>query len=205
MRGKSVNSFLTQPMSSGYKIKKTELNQAILKLEKIVEATVALPELAKSTKEIRKNKTIDKNLKALKYIELSKKLFSARRFTYPVFVFYVSLEVESIYSDIIEKGGNPTLEEISRRIRVVEKASGLKDDEYWPVGEGPEELQELNIRYESVSDEIFNTVLDSLALNELAAVRRKNKAAYDRLREYGRAVLPRFCESEILSQVALAC
>ena len=94
------------------------------------------------------------------------------------------------------------LAEISVRMNAIQKREGLDDDEFWPIGEGPEDWEKLSDKYSQVLNEKFEKTLREFNLNSMADTYCTNRERYDEIREQGRRIaIDDFGELEKLSDV----
>ena len=78
------------------------------------------------------------------------------------------------------------LGDIKARIEAIRERAGLDDDEYWPTGEGPEDLEELEQQYSGVLDRKFVETLREYGLDDIADLHHMDRKTYDARREQGR-------------------
>jgi hypothetical protein len=78
------------------------------------------------------------------------------------------------------------LEPIMQKIREIEKKHGLKEDEYWPIGEGPKEYIKLNKKWEEAYHSKFIKILREFSLDDIADMMLNDEDKFDQLRERGR-------------------
>ena len=76
--------------------------------------------------------------------------------------------------------------EIKAGIEAIREREGLDDDEYWPIGEGPEDWEELEEQYSEVLDRKFEETLREFGLHEIADLYQMDREAFDAQREQGR-------------------
>ena len=81
------------------------------------------------------------------------------------------------------------LGDISARIDAIRKREGLDEDEYWPIGQGPEDWEELSEQYSQVLDAKFEETLREYGLVDMANLYRQDRKAYDLRREEGRRLV----------------
>ena len=123
-------------------------------------------------------------------LELAQALYAGGGLTSDEFLFYSVAPVES-YHDHLTLNGHykDKLDPITNKLREIEAGHGLKPDEYWRKGEGPEEHDRLNARYEKVLDDEFGKLLREVGLVAHSRLWRDNRKEFDRMREAGRASL----------------
>ena len=81
------------------------------------------------------------------------------------------------------------LEDISTRIDAIQRREGLDDNEYWHIGQGPEDWQELNRQYSQVLDAKFEEALREFGLDNIADLYGMDRISYDAHREQGRRLV----------------
>ncbi len=81
------------------------------------------------------------------------------------------------------------LRDITSKMRAIEKHEGLGEFEYWPVGQGPEDYEELNKKYDLISYGKFEETLQEFGLHDMADLYRNNRDVYDAKREKGRRIV----------------
>lgn len=81
---------------------------------------------------------------------------------------------------------NADLADITAHMDAIRRREGLDDDEYWQIGQGPEDWEELNEQYSQVLDVKFEEALREYGLNEVADLYDKDREKYDQCREQGR-------------------
>lgn len=123
---------------------------------------------------------------AKKFIALVRALFHSRRLSRSEYVFYASSPVESIHEKRWFDDVYNELGPISERLNLIAKTHGLGRDEYWPIGKGPAEHEELNNQYSTILDKYLIKTFREFDLNDLADLREANETEYERLRERGR-------------------
>lgn len=69
--------------------------------------------------------------------------------------------------------------EINADIDAIREREGLDDDEYWPIGEGPEDWEELHQEYSGVLDRKFEETLREFGLHEVADLYQMDREAFD--------------------------
>ena len=81
---------------------------------------------------------------------------------------------------------NSDLADLGARMDAIRQREGLNDDEYWRIGQGPEDWEELNEQYSQVMDVKFEEALREFGLNDIADLYDKDRKKYDACREKGR-------------------
>ena len=69
--------------------------------------------------------------------------------------------------------------DIKAGIDAIREREGLDDDEYWPIGEGPEDWEELEEQYSEVLDRKFEETLGEYGLDDIADLYQSDQEAYD--------------------------
>lgn len=97
----------------------------------------------------------------------------------------ICLGVEDIAND--REKADAELARISRAIAAANKAHGLGEDEYWPRGEAPDDVEKLNASFERRAREINADVFRKFGENEMAdALLADEEAFIAKYREPGR-------------------
>ncbi len=78
------------------------------------------------------------------------------------------------------------LTELSDQMAEVERAHGLEDDEFWPIGEGPPEYLELSAQYERLSAHLQAEVMRRHGEAEMAYLYEHDRREFDAWYERGR-------------------
>lgn len=124
---------------------------------------------------------------AAKSVALARVLYNSRRISRQEYVFFAVWPVEVVHDERWMGGEYENeLGPISRAIEAIQEEHGLKPDEFWPHGEGPEEYTCLNSRYDAVLDTKFLEVLREFGLHDLADLKEQTPVEFERLRERGR-------------------
>ena len=76
--------------------------------------------------------------------------------------------------------------DIKAGIDAIREREGLDDDEYWSIGEGPEDWEELEEQYSEVLDRKFEEALREYGLDDIADLYHSGQEANDARREHGR-------------------
>lgn len=100
-----------------------------------------------------------------KRIEHYKKQYEIGLLSKYEFFFHVSHTLDDYHSGLwLSEYYNEILGPISQKIHAIEKYHGLKDDEYWPIDEGPPEWIELQAEYEKQLDIQLNQLFIEFGL-----------------------------------------
>jgi hypothetical protein len=82
---------------------------------------------------------------------------------------------------------------LGERMRGIEEREGLKDGEYWPLGEGPEDYQTLvaesDTLYRNVRDTVLASVLRRYGLDDVADLFENHRTRFDATVERGRRMI----------------
>ena len=81
------------------------------------------------------------------------------------------------------------LADIDSRMDSIRQREKLNHDEYWPIGQGPEDWEELSHQYEQVLDAKFEETLREYGLDDIADLYHSDRKLYDDLREKGRRLV----------------
>jgi hypothetical protein len=98
----------------------------------------------------------------------------------------IAFMAENIAIERIKK--DKEIKRIGQAIDAAKKAYGLKDDEYWPRGEGPEDVEQLDDEWDRRFDAIFAAVLREHGEDAMADLLITDKKAFHDLCEKGRAM-----------------
>lgn len=100
-------------------------------------------------------------------------------------LFSICMGAEGIAAD--REKTDAGLARISRAIDAANKTHGLKEGEYWPRGEAPDDVEELNVAFERRVREIEAAVLREYGENEMADALLADEDAFNaKYREPGR-------------------
>ncbi|HTG31990.1 MAG TPA: hypothetical protein VLB76_03590 [Thermoanaerobaculia bacterium] len=122
-----------------------------------------------------------------KSVGLTRALYMSRRISTQEYVLLATSPVEGIHESRITDGHyDSELEPLSKAIDKVREAHGLSTEEYWSIGEGPEEYTRLNRQYSAVLDRHFVKALREFKLDDLANLRGNDPEKFAGLRERGR-------------------
>jgi hypothetical protein len=114
-----------------------------------------------------------------------KALYASRRLSTQEYTFYVLLPVETYHGERIYHELMP----ISIKLNEIRKQHGLKEDEYWPIGQGPKEYIKLNKQWDAADHSKFIDRLREFGLDDLADLKLNDSNRFDQLRERGRRAL----------------
>jgi len=84
---------------------------------------------------------------------------------------------------------NSDLAKIKSRMDAIRKREELNDDEFWRIGQGPEDWEELNEQYSQVLNVKFEEALREYGLSNIADLYHKDRKEYDARREQGRCLV----------------
>lgn len=132
-----------------------------------------------------KNRTSwDDPARIKRHLELTQALYASRLFSTQEYVFHASLTLERLADKRAQNDSE--LNQINHAINKIRKKHGLKEDEDWRVGEGPEEHIHLNERWNTRYKHIELDVFREFGFSDLAELSEKSPNEFDRLRERGR-------------------
>lgn len=159
----------------------------IERLAKIVEAAAPAAEHLARLKDIRKRgacPTHEERLTAYRAVRND-------RLVPPEAAFYlIAYQIMDLAQERYED--DPRLEAISCEMEQIEEAHGLTEDEYWPIGEGPEDHRALDARWNEAADAIIAETFRAQGEGAMADLFEGDRAEFDRRFEVGR----RFFHSE---------
>lgn len=117
----------------------------------------------------------------------AKVLYASRRISTQEYVLFASQPVQSLSESRWMDGRyDKDLAPIDEAMRAIEEEHGLEPDEYWPRGEAPKEYARLNRQYETLLDTKFIEMLRKFELDDLADLKERSPAEFERLYERGR-------------------
>jgi hypothetical protein len=87
-------------------------------------------------------------------------------------LYLVSWQVDAFASQHAELA----LHHLDERLRAIEAAHGLEEDDFWEPGEAPAEYEAVLRQYERAWDEIFAVQLDGFGEQAIAALFRTDRA-----------------------------
>jgi hypothetical protein len=129
-------------------------------------------------------------LRAAKLVKLAKALYASRRVSTQEYVLFAVSPVERVHEERWMRGDYQNeLGPISEAMKSIEEEHGLEPDQYWPLGESPEEYSRLNVQYDAVLDERFMTTLREFGLDDLSELKEQNPAEFNQLLERGRRAI----------------
>lgn len=109
-------------------------------------------------------------------------------------LFLVSMAASRIAEEAVSVAHkNGRLAELGCRMLEIHRRESLQDEEFWPIGEGPDDYQRLSDEseelYEKVHDTVFTTVLRRYRLGDIADLYENDRDRYDALTERGRKLV----------------
>ena len=111
---------------------------------------------------------------------------NAGRFSHADYVSKAAYFVIRIHEDRWLNDGYPELVQLSAEMQKIQDAHGLKHDEYWPRGEGPEDYEELNHRYREALNSHVAPTLREFDIPDIADLFENDRRRYEELVEQGR-------------------
>lgn len=117
-------------------------------------------------------------------LELAKALRQTGEADQAVVFFLISRSVECAFSERIEK--DPELMKINRQIDHRRQADGLNEDEFWPAGEAPDDIEELQAAWDGRMYEMKIAILREWGEVEMADLLSCDRDAFARREEEGR-------------------
>lgn len=164
-----------------------EEDAAYLHLFHQAEAAFGASLLAKEMRNAKGNGDRGLNSRYDQLIEIITALRRASKLSQEKFLFMAVSQASHVHEKRMMDGDYADdLGAIEASIRAIEKEEGLKDDEFWPNGSGPDEWNALQQRWNDVTDTHLNEVLRELGWEELADFRESDRQAFDALFEQGR-------------------
>ncbi|MFL5356277.1 hypothetical protein [Archangium sp.] len=81
---------------------------------------------------------------------------------------------------------DPVVEAIGAKIDALEEAYGLKEGEFWPIGEAPDDVEALRAEYDAAFDRATVQFLRDHGEEEMATLYADDRSTFDRRLEMGR-------------------
>ena len=148
----------------------------------------AIPELRDAVLELRRHNpkiSMDKESIAT-WTSLIRTIYLAGRMSTQEYVFYVSCHIESIHESRMFDNKYEEINLIFTALDRIRQEHGLRQDEDWLVGEGPDEYNKLNKDFDIAESERLIATFREFEFHDLADLLVKNPTEYNRLRERGR-------------------
>lgn len=165
------------------------IGAALALLESRAIAATLLPTLAKihkAEREQRAQSSWNDPATAKTIVGLAMSMFLARGISTQEYTFMVAMAAESVQSDRIGTDSYPEIVDLMKQIRSVKAAHGLGPDDFWSVGEGPPEHEELNRQFVEADHQRFIETLRELGADDIADLYVSDRREFDRRRERGR-------------------
>jgi hypothetical protein len=126
---------------------------------------------------------VEREVNARKFIEALRALRDAGKLTLPQFVQAAGFYALNIVHDYRVMDGDyvAELEPLSARITEIERAHGLKEDEFWLNDEGPEDWQNLNREFDAALVLQQISVLREFGLCDLALMLESDSRRFNEL------------------------
>ena len=175
---------LLSPLTSNPRTKSNELKKAFQLLQKIAEegskVKKHLPEL------INSSASTEESPRLIKYLAFLESMYVSGALTWPEYVFGVVIKMEGVHDNReFNNAYSKDIDPINKKIDDVRKKHGLKDDEYFSVGDC-DEMDKLDAEYSKTLDKHFFYLLSEYNLHEIADLFVNHTDQFDRLREIGR-------------------
>ena len=124
---------------------------------------------------------------ARKWLELAESAENAGEMS-PSHRFFMRVSaIESVNEARLLNGFyNEDLASIREQMDAIHQREGLDENEYWSIGEGPVDWEELNCQYSQVLDITFENTLREFGLNDIADLHHADRDKFDAIREEGR-------------------
>jgi len=105
--------------------------------------------------------------------------------------FYVVAALMQIADDldVDPEEDDPALKAIGEKLRAAEVAHGLAEDEYWPLGEAPDDVEQLRAEWEAAHDRRTAAVFRAHGEGDMADLFLNDRLAFDRRYERGRRAI----------------
>lgn len=160
-------------------------------LTNIAKASIEVNDLLQEFKNLPKTNLKDiENLKnrAISHLNLSVKQYEAGLLSEQEFMFFQFYSINCLLHESSWTNGNYSeeLEPLSEKMRSIEKANGLKSDEYWKIDDAPPEYQELNRQYEEILDSKLEGLVIEFAHDKVEKLFMEDRKQFEALSELGR-------------------
>jgi hypothetical protein len=146
------------------------------KLESLIAGLPAPPSWTEAWHKLRPESTAGQRLAVYQAIRDSGVLPADAGF------YLVAWEIDTITDHRAETA----LSHLDDRLRAIEAAHGLEEDEFWEPGEAPAEYRDALERYDQAWDELFAAQLEEHGESEIAALFQTDPEEFDRRSEVGR-------------------
>ena len=172
----------------------TELQQAIDHLDQRAIGNIILQAEIERLRNLPKLNTRDpKNREKHAQVQVSvaHAMYMAGRITQSEFLYNVAMPLMNFVHDyrFLDGDYDDALKPISEQMEKIEQAHGLARDEYWPLGEGPDDYEELNGKYGDILDKKQGEVFREFGETNIADLWESNKDEFERLFERGRVAV----------------
>ncbi len=97
--------------------------------------------------------------------------------------------IERIHDRRVHEGLYAELEVIVEKMDTIRQREGLNDDQFWPIGQGPEDWEDLEHQYTEVLEARFEEALREFGFDNIADLYHTDRKSYDARREMGRRLL----------------
>src|SRR5699024_1945774 len=168
---------------------KEDLNSAAQTIFEFIKSAEQVEEFIEKEEEIEKirkdeDSKEDYSRRMLQFVKAKRK---SGGLSFPNYIFRAAFYVIEIHENRwLNHQYDEELNPISQKMKEIEKENGLKEDEYWPLDEGPDEWRELNNEYNRVLYQKLSKVFKEIGFEDIADLIKKDKAKYDKLYEEGR-------------------
>ena len=105
-----------------------------------------------------------------------------------IFLLRVSA-IERIHDRRVHEGLYAELDVIVEKLDAIRQREGLNDDQFWRIGQGPEDWEDLDHQYEEVLEARFEEALREFGFDNIADLYHTDRKSYDALREKGRRLV----------------
>lgn len=102
-------------------------------------------------------------------------------------IYLVDYALEGMKGAIRDRDGlGPELKALDNAIYELERKYGLEEDEFWPVGEAPQDVEALRAKWDAIEERELLAFFRAHGEHFLARLREQDLVAYDRRVENGR-------------------
>jgi hypothetical protein len=141
----------------------------------------------KERREVRGNSLAEQEASVPLDVELAVSLFAAGKTTEAEFIFYCAFPIVRLHEKYHLDGSyDGELKEISAKMERIEKSYGLKENEYWLIGDAPAEYLRESENYDSVLERKQLAIFRKFAPSSLLHLLESNPEKFWNLYEHGR-------------------
>ena len=144
------------------------------KLVSVVATMASQPDWYAAWSELRRESSAEERLRVYQAISKSGVLPHQAGF------YLISWHIDEMTMD------DETLDALEDRMDSIKEAHGLDRLDTWPLGEGPDEYEDLRADYDQLWEDLFGQKLEECGEHEVARLFREDRSTYHELVEAGR-------------------